>query len=101
MSKEIVFSPISKMLVGLDKSANCVCGTLGPKGRNVLIDDPTYPKTINEGGTIAGHIVLEDRVENAGANYIRNTTGQTSDDAGDGRSTTAALVQALAHACIE
>lgn len=89
------------MLKGLDISAHAVCGTLGPKGRNVLIDDVNYPKTINEGGTIAGHIVLEDRVQNAGANYIRNTTGQTSDDAGDGRSTTAALLHALAHACVE
>jgi chaperonin GroEL len=101
MSKEVIFNPIPKMLAGLDKAANAVCGTLGPKGRNVLIDDINYPKTINEGGTIAGNIVLEDRVENAGANYIRNTTGQTSDDAGDGRSTTAALVHALAHACVE
>lgn len=101
MSKQVFFNPIPKMLVGLDIAAEAVCGTLGPKGRNVLIDDPNYPKTINEGGTIAGHIVLEDRVENAGANYIRNTTGQTSDDAGDGRSTTAALVHALAHACVE
>ena len=99
--KEVIFNPIPKMLVGLDKAANAVAGTLGPKGRNVLIDDQTFPKTVNEGGTIAAHIVLEDRVENAGANYIRNTTGQTSDDAGDGRSTTAVLVQALAHACVE
>jgi chaperonin GroEL len=101
MKKEVIYSPIPAMLKGLDIAANAVCGTLGPKGRNVLIDDENYPKTINEGGTIAAYIVLEDRVENAGANYIRNTTGQTSDDAGDGRSTTAALVQSLAHACVE
>ncbi len=101
MAKDIIFSPIKKMLVGLDKSANAVCGTMGPKGRNVLIDDQTFPKTINEGGTIAFHIVLEDRVENAGANLVRNTTAQTTDDAGDGRSTTAALIQSLAHACVE
>ena len=101
MSKEIFFTPLPIMMTGLDKAANTVCMTLGPNGQNVAIDDTNYPKTINEGGTIAGNIVLEDRVVNAGANYIRNTTGQTSDDAGDGRSTTAALVQALAHACIE
>lgn len=101
MSKVVVPNPIPEMLKGLDIAAEAVCGTLGPNGRNVLIDDQMYPKTINEGGTIAGHIVLEDRVQNAGANYIRNTTGQTSDDAGDGRSTTAALVHALAHACVE
>lgn len=101
MSKEVIFNPINRMLKGLDIAADAVCGTLGPKGRNVLIDDPTFPKTINEGGTIAYHIVLEDRVENAGANVVRNTTGQTSDDAGDGRSTTAALIKGLAHACIE
>lgn len=100
-SKEVIFNPIPKMMKGLDTAADAVCGTLGPNGRNVLIDDPTFPKTINEGGTIAYHIVLEDRVENAGANVIRNTTAQSSDDSGDGRSTTAALVQSLAHACIE
>lgn len=101
MAKDIIFDPIEKMMIGLDKSANAVCGTMGPNGRNVLIDDPTFPKIINEGGTIAFNIVLEDRVENAGANLIRNTTAQTTDDAGDGRSTTAALIQALAHACVE
>lgn len=100
-SKEVIFNPIKKMLVGLDIAADAVCGTLGPKGRNVLIDDPAFPKIINEGGTIAFNVVLEDRVENAGANIVRNTTAQTTDDAGDGRSTTAALIKALAHACIE
>lgn len=101
MSKEVIFNPIPKMLKGLDIAADAVCGTLGPKGRNVLIDDLTFPKTINEGGTIAYNIVLEDRIENAGANVIRNTTAQTTDDAGDGRSTTAALIKSLAHACID
>lgn len=101
MSKEIIFNPIPKMLVGLDKAADAVCITLGPKGLNVGIDDLTFPKTINEGGTIAYNCVLTDRVENGGANIIRNTTAQTTDDAGDGRSTTAALIKALAHACIE
>lgn len=101
MSKQVIFNPIPKMLVGLDVASDAVCGTLGPKGRNVLIDDQTFPKVINEGGTIAFNIVLEDRVENAGANIIRNTTAQTTDDAGDGRSTTASLIKALAHACVE
>lgn len=101
MAKKVIFNPIPEMLKGLDIAADAVCGTLGPNGRNVLIDDATFPKTINEGGTIAFHIVLEDRVQNAGANLVRNTTAQTSDDAGDGRSTTAALIKGLAHACIE
>lgn len=101
MSKTVIFNPIQKMLVGLDIAADAVCITLGPKGGNVGIDDPTFPKTINEGGTIAYNIILDDRVENAGANIIRNTTAQTTDDAGDGRSTTAALIKGLAHACIE
>lgn len=89
------------MLEGLDMAANAVCITLGPKGGNVGIDDQTFPKIINEGGTIAYNGVLEDRVMNFGANIIRNTTAQTTDDAGDGRSTTAALIKALAHACVE
>lgn len=103
MSKQVIFKKEAqeKMVRGLDIAANTICSTLGPKGLNVLIDDMTFPKIINEGGTIAYNIVLEDRVENAGANLIRNTTAQTTDDAGDGRSTTAALVQSLAHACLE
>jgi len=103
MAKQVLFGKdaMQKMVTGLDIAANAVCSTLGPKGRNILIDDQTFPKIINEGGTIAFHIVLEDRVENAGANLIRNTTAQTTDDAGDGRSTTAALIQSLVHACIE
>lgn len=103
MAKQVIFGEEAKkkMMKGLDIACNTVCSTLGPKGQNVLIDDPVFPKTINEGGTIAYNIVLEDRVENAGANIVRNTTAQTTDDAGDGRSTTAALIQALAHECMK
>lgn len=101
MSKQVIFDPLPLMLEGLDMAADAVCITLGPKGGNVGIDDPVTPKIINEGGTIAYQITLEDRVRNFGANIVRNTTAQTTDDAGDGRSTTAAFIKALTHACIE
>ncbi len=103
MAKKVIFKKEAqpKMICGMDTAANAVCASMGPHGLNVLIDDQTFPKIINEGGTIAFNIVLDDRLENAGANLIRNTTAQTTDDAGDGRSTTAALIQSIAHACID
>ena len=59
MSKDVSFKPFEKMVAGLDITANAVSGTLGPKGRNVWIDDPTEPKFTNDGATISMHVVLE------------------------------------------
>lgn len=97
MPKTVTFDPMEKMLIGFDKAANAVAGTLGPCGRNVFIDDPVAPKITNDGHTIAHNIVLEDKVENMGAYLIRNTSSQTNDDAGDGTTTTAVLLQAIVH----
>ena len=101
MSKEVTFNPMEKMLVGFNKAANAVTGTLGPCGRNVFIDDAMTPKITNDGATIAQNIILEDKIENMGAYLIRNTSSQTNDDAGDGTTTTAVLLQAIVHECMK
>lgn len=103
MSKELTFREegMKKMLAGLNKAANAVGGTLGPKGLNVFIDDNLTPKITNDGATIADKIVFEDKLENAGAYIIRNTSSQTNDDAGDGTTTTAVLTQAIINECVK
>jgi len=102
MSKEVNYGVkvMEKMLVGLDKAALPVIGTIGPKGLNVYIQDPMEPKITNDGATIASQIVLDDPVEDAGAYVIRNTSSQTNDDVGDGTTTTATLTHALVHECV-
>jgi chaperonin GroEL len=102
MSKEVVFgkSAMERMMIGFDLAAASVIGTLGPKGRNVFIDDPAQPKFTNDGATIATHIVLENNLENAGAKILKNTCGQTNDNAGDGTTTTAVLVHSIVHECL-
>ncbi len=92
---------VEKMLSGLDKAANAVGGTLGPKGLNVYIDDPYIPKITNDGATISRHITFKDKLENAGAYLIKNTSNQTNDDAGDGTTTTSVLTQAIVHECVK
>lgn len=92
---------MDKMLKGLDIAAEAVGGTLGPKGLNAYLDDPITPRITNDGATIANHVKLEDKEEDAGAYVIRNTTSQTNDDAGDGTTTTAVLVQAIIHECLK
>lgn len=102
MSKEVYFGTeaMKKMVVGLNKAAEAVGGTLGPCGLNVFLDQG-IPKITNDGATIANEIILEDKLENAGAYIIRNTSSQTNDDAGDGTTTTAVLVQALVQEALK
>ena len=83
------------MLRGFNLAADTVVGTLGPKGRNVWVDDAVSPKFTNDGATIATNVVLKDKLEDSGAKILKNTTGQTLDDAGDGTTTSAVLVQAI------
>ncbi len=103
MAKDLRFEKeaITEMLRGIDIVGNAVGGTLGPKGRNVYIDDPMFPKVINDGATIAQNIELADPFQNMGVKILKNTSGQTNDNAGDGTTTTAVLTQALIHACVE
>jgi len=101
--KEVLFKKeaFEKLLVGFNKTADAVTGTLGPKGRNVFIDDAMLPHITNDGHTIANSISFEDRYENLGAWVVRNTSAQTNDDAGDGTTTTAVLLQEIVNRSLE
>lgn len=95
--KEITFNKeaFEKVLVGFNKTADAITGTIGPKGRNVIIDDPMMPRITNDGNSIANSISFPDKYENLGAWVVKNTTAQTNDDAGDGRTTTTVLLQTI------
>src|SRR6188768_4121895 len=86
-----------RMLRGVDILANAVKVTLGPKGRNVVLDKSFgAPRITKDGVTVAKEIELEDKFENMGAQMVREVASKTSDSAGDG-TTTATL---LAHAIV-
>jgi chaperonin GroEL len=98
MSKQIKYQEVarSKLKSGVDKLANAVKVTLGPKGRNVVLDKGFGPPTItNDGVTIAKEIELEDKIENLGAEIIKEVAQKTNDVAGDGTTTAVVLGQAL------
>ena len=103
MSKNISFGEqaMGKMLKGLDKAAEAVSGTIGPKGRNVYIQDPVEPQIINDGTKIANRIQLKDPEEDMGAYIIRNVCGQQVDDVGDGTTTVAVLTHAIIHEALK
>ena len=98
MAKELFYGEESrrKLLAGVDKLADTVKITLGPKGRNVLIER-TYgsPLITNDGVSIAREIDLEDQVENMGASLVREVATKTNDVAGDGTTTATLLAQAI------
>ena len=75
----------SKMLTGVNTLANAVKVTLGPKGRNVVMDK-SYgaPRTPKDGGSVAKEIELEDKFENMGAQMVKEVASKTNDNAGDG-----------------
>ncbi|XP_020080680.1 ruBisCO large subunit-binding protein subunit alpha-like isoform X4 [Ananas comosus] len=83
------------LLAGIDKLADAVSITLGPKGRNVVIDEPGVPKVINDGVTIARAIELSDAVENAGAMLLQEVASKTNDSAGDGTTTAIILAREM------
>jgi len=86
----------SKMKSGVDKLANAVKVTLGPCGRNVVIEKEYGPPvSTKDGVTVAREIVLEDAVENAGAQMIKEVSEQTNEVAGDGTTTATVLAQAI------
>jgi chaperonin GroEL len=87
----------SALLSGLDELANAVSKTLGPKGRNVVIDQSFGPPKITKDGvTVAKGIELPDKVKNAGAQLIKVVASKTADIAGDGTTTSTVLAQAIA-----
>ncbi|KAF5201673.1 60 kDa chaperonin [Thalictrum thalictroides] len=83
------------LLAGIDKLADAVSVTLGPKGRNVILDGPGIPKVINDGVTIAQAIELSDSIENAGATLIQEVARRTNDSAGDGTTTAIILAREM------
>ena len=100
MSKEILYGAEARgaLLRGVDKLANTVKITLGPKGRNVVLDKKFgAPLITNDGVTIAKEIELEDPAENMGAQLVREVATKTNDAAGDGTTTATLLAQALIH----
>jgi chaperonin GroEL len=97
-AKDVRFSSDArdKMLRGVDILANAVRVTLGPKGRNVVLDK-SYgaPRITKDGVTVAKEIELEDKFENMGAQMVREVASKTSDIAGDGTTTATVLAQAI------
>ena len=100
MSKEILYGMDARaaLLRGVDKLADTVKITLGPKGRNVVLEKKFgAPLITNDGVTIAKEIELEDANENMGASLVREVATKTNDAAGDGTTTATLLAQALIH----
>jgi len=97
-AKEVKFSVDARdsMLRGIDTLAHAVRVTLGPKGRNVLLDK-SYgaPRITKDGVTVAKEIELEDKFENMGAQMVREVASKTSDEAGDGTTTATVLAHAI------
>ena len=99
-SKEIKFSTDarSRMLRGVDILADAVKTTLGPKGRNVVLDKSFgAPRITKDGVTVAKEIELEDKFENMGAQMVKEVASRTNDTAGDGTTTATILAQAIVH----
>jgi chaperonin GroEL len=97
-AKDVKFSADARerMLKGVDILANAVKVTLGPKGRNVVIDKSFgAPRTTKDGVTVAKEIELEDKFENMGAQMVREVASKTNDLAGDGTTTATVLAQAI------
>ncbi|MFA6428215.1 MAG: chaperonin GroEL [Candidatus Buchananbacteria bacterium] len=98
MAKQILYSEAARAAIkrGVDKIANAVKVSLGPKGRNVILDKGFgSPVITNDGVTIAKEIELEDKFENIGASLIQEVANKTNDVAGDGTTTATVLAQAI------
>jgi chaperonin GroEL len=98
MAKEVTFGADArdKMLRGVDILADAVKVTLGPKGRNVVLDKSFgAPRTTKDGVSVAKEIELEDKFENMGAQMVREVASRTNDEAGDGTTTATVLTQAI------
>jgi chaperonin GroEL len=98
MAKEILFDQEAraKLLSGVDQLANAVRVTLGPKGRNVVIEKSFGSPTLTKDGvTVAKEIELEDKFENMGAQMVKEVASKTSDVAGDGTTTATVLAQTI------
>src|SRR5438128_12543026 len=97
-AKDVKFSTDARdrMLRGVETLANAVRVTLGPKGRNVVLDKSFgAPRITKDGVTVAKEIELGDKFENMGAQMVREVASKTSDQAGDGTTTATVLAQAI------
>ena len=97
-AKEVKFSVDARdrMLHGIDTLTHAVRVTLGPKGRNVILDKSFgAPRITKDGVTVAKEIELEDKFENMGAQMVREVASKTSDQAGDGTTTATVLAHAI------
>ena len=104
MSKKITFSEDArlKLAEGVDKLANAVTATLGPSGRNVIIQqDMGNPVSTKDGVTVAKSIELKDKIENLGAQIVKQASIKTADQAGDGTTTSTLLAQSTLNAGLE
>src|SRR4030081_763231 len=98
MSKELQFNEDARasILRGVNTLANAVKVTLGPKGRNVVIEKSFgAPLITKDGVTVAKEIELENKFENMGAQMVKEVASKTNDDAGDGTTTATVLAQAI------
>ena len=98
MAKQVIFAAENreKLLKGVNSLSNAVKVTLGPKGRNVLLDKSFgAPLVTKDGVTVAKEIELEDKLENMGAQMVKEVASKTSDVAGDGTTTATVLAQAI------
>ncbi len=98
MAKQLIFKDEArrKLQAGVDKVANAVSTTLGPKGRNVALDKKFGAPTVtHDGVTVAKEIELEDPYENMGAQLLKEAATKTNDIAGDGTTTATVLAQAI------
>ncbi len=98
MAKDIKFQTEAReaLKIGVDALANAVKVTLGPKGRNVVIDKKFgAPQITKDGVTVAKEVELEDRFQNMGAQLVKEVASKTADDAGDGTTTATVLAQAI------
>ena len=97
MSKIIEFGPEArkKLSAGVDKLADAVTATLGPNGRNVVIDNHGIPQSTKDGVTVAKSITLEDPIEELGVQMVKQAAIKTADHAGDGTTTSTLLAQEM------
>jgi chaperonin GroEL len=100
MAKDIKYDVDARDLMkqGVDQLANAVKVTLGPKGRNVVIEKKFgAPQITKDGVTVAKEVELEDKFQNAGAQLVKSVASKTGDDAGDGTTTATILTQAIVN----
>ena len=98
MAKEVKFGEEARqgMLTGVNVLADAVKVTLGPKGRNVILDKSFGAPTVTKDGvSVAKELELKDKFENMGAQMVKTVASQTSDEAGDGTTTATVLAQSI------